>query len=109
MYKSMEEFERLANTVPATADEANELASRLELLGSEISSSISDAINIKELKKWVTDNYSTIKCGWTDERSEGNCSDCFSDGQECGTSWAAYEVGQILGMHLEEPNEQEWR
>lgn len=47
--------------------------------------------------------YKQYATGWTYERSEGNCYDCFNDGTEYGTSWAAYEVGCILGMELEEP------
>lgn len=43
--------------------------------------------------------------GWTYERSQGNDCDCFDDGVACGTSWASWEVGQILGMELEDP---EW-
>lgn len=58
-----------------------------------------------ELKEWVKTNYNPAACGWTAERSFGNCDDCFYDGQESGTSYAAYKVGQILGMDLEEPNE----
>ena len=63
---------------------------------------------IKEtLEKWVKDNYKQHTTGWTWERSEGNSYDCFDDGMECATSWAAYEVGCILGMELEEPDEPE--
>lgn len=63
-------------------------------------------INIKkELEKWVKDNYKQYATGWTSERSAGNYDDCFDDGYESGTSWAAYEVGCILGMNLEEPDE----
>lgn len=60
---------------------------------------------IKEkLEKWVRDNYKQYTTGWTYERSEGNCADCFEDGFNSATSWAAYEVGCILGMDLEEPD-----
>lgn len=62
---------------------------------------------IEKLKLWVIQNYKQYTTGWTYERSEGNCCDCFYDGMECGTSWAAYEVGQILGMDLEEPESEE--
>lgn len=58
----------------------------------------------EELEKWVRDNYKQYTTGWTWERSEGNCYDCFDDGCESATSWAAYEVGCILGMDLEEPD-----
>ena len=59
---------------------------------------------IEQLKAWVKDNYKQYTTGWTYERSEGNYYDCFDDGMECGTSWAAWTVGQILGMELEEPD-----
>ena len=60
---------------------------------------------IKRLEEWVTKNYDSYTTGWTAERSRGNFDDCFSDGFESGTSCAAYEIGCILGMELEEP---EW-
>lgn len=60
---------------------------------------------IKELQEWVKANYKQYATGWTWERSEGNCADCFYDGQDRGRSWAAYEVGSILGIDLPEP---EW-
>ena len=59
----------------------------------------------RKLKDWVEENYNQYSTGWTYERSSGNDFDCFNDGMECGTSWAAYEVGCILGMELEEPDE----
>lgn len=62
----------------------------------------------KELEKWVRDNYKKHSTGWTYMRSEGNSSDCFDDGCEYATSWAAYEVGCILGMELEEPDEPDY-
>ena len=63
---------------------------------------------IEKLKQWVTENYKQYTTGWTYERSEGNYADCFCDGMDCGISWAAYEVGQILGMDLEEPESEEY-
>ena len=60
------------------------------------------------IKEWIYKNYSPAKCGWTSERSEGNSDDCFNDGYECGTSWAAYELGEILGLELEEPDEPDY-
>ena len=62
----------------------------------------------KKLEKWVKENYKQNTTGWTWLRSEGNCSDCFDDGYECATSWAAYEVGSILGMELKEPDEPDY-
>lgn len=58
---------------------------------------------INKLKQWVKDNYHQHSTGWTPERSMGNYDDCFYDGAEYGTSWAAYEIGCILGMKLKEP------
>ena len=64
---------------------------------------------IKEkLEAWVRENYKQYSTGWTYERSEGNYYDCFDDGYECGTSWAAYEIGCILGIELEEPDEPDY-
>lgn len=60
---------------------------------------------IKKLKELVNENYSSSKCGWTSERSAGNYDDCFDDGFDCGQSVLAYELGKILGMELEEPEE----
>jgi len=59
---------------------------------------------IKALETWVKNNYNQYTTGWTYERSEGNYTDCFSDGEECSRSWCAYEIGEILGMKLEEPD-----
>ena len=64
--------------------------------------------DVDKIKEWVKKNYSPIKCGWTPERSEGNCYDCFDDGYECGTSWAAYEIGTILGLELPEPEKPDY-
>ena len=59
---------------------------------------------IEQLKNWVMNNYNPHSTDYTYERSMGNYYDCFEDGYECGTSWAAYTVGCILGMELEEPD-----
>ena len=60
-----------------------------------------------KLKDWVKANYKQYSTGWTCDRSAGNAADCFNDGMTCGTSWAAYNVGRILGMELEEPDDTE--
>ena len=65
---------------------------------------MSEAV-IKELEKWVIENYKQYTTGWTSQRSMGNYDDCFSDGMECERNWCAYEIGQILGMVLKEPDE----
>ena len=59
----------------------------------------------KKLEEWVNENYDPIATGYTVERSMGNYDDVFFDGDAYGTSWAAYAVGHILGMELEEPEE----
>ena len=60
---------------------------------------------IEKLKEWVNKNYDPYACGFTPQRSEGNYYDCFFDGESCGTSYAAYEVGQILGLELTTPED----
>ena len=60
---------------------------------------------IKKIEEWVKENYNASKCAYTSERSCGNYDDCFDDGSEMATSYAAYEVGCILGMNLEKPEE----
>jgi hypothetical protein len=62
---------------------------------------------IEKIKAWVKENYKQHTTGWTYEKSEGNYADCFDDGMECGTSWAAYMIGQILDMDFEEPDEED--
>lgn len=73
----------------------------LGYLGGELN--IMDKNIENKLKEWVTGNYKQYATGWTSERSQGNDCDCFDDGVENGTSWAAWQVGNILGMELEEP------
>lgn len=63
---------------------------------------------IKKLENWVRENYKQYTTSWTAQRSEGNYDDCFSDGMECERSWCAYEVGTILGMDLEEPEDPDY-
>jgi len=57
------------------------------------------------LKRWVLSNYNVNSAGYTSERSAGNSDDCFNDGYDCGFSWASYEVGMLLGMKLEKPED----
>jgi len=63
---------------------------------------------IEEIKKIVNNRYESYKCGWTEQRSEGNSTDIFQDGYDCGESSVLYEIGIILGMKLEDPEEQEY-
>lgn len=64
----------------------------------------------RRLEEWVKRNYDPDATGYTVERSMGNYDDVFDDGVAHGESWAAYEVGCILGMELEEPEteDEEW-
>ena len=48
-------------------------------------------------------NYDPDACSYTAERSVGNYDDVFFDGDDHGASWAAYQVGRILGMDLPAP------
>ena len=63
---------------------------------------------INDIKELVKERYSARKCGWTSQRSEGNYDDCFSDGCECGVSSVLYDIGTILGMELEVPDEPDY-
>lgn len=63
----------------------------------------------EKLKEWVIENYNHEATGYTSLRSFGNTDDVFNDGMECGVSCAAYEVGKILEMDLEEPMEPDYR
>ena len=58
--------------------------------------------NIKTLIETV---YDSEACSFTEERSSGNDLDVFSDGFECGQSKLAYQIGVMLNMDLEEPQE----
>lgn len=64
--------------------------------------------SIEKIKDFINSNYNSYACGWTEFRSQGNSSDVFSDGFECGVSQTLYEIGCTLGMELEEPEEQDY-
>ena len=64
-----------------------------------------DSKIIEEIKNKVYENYDSEMCGATSEWSHGNSDDVFSDGESSGKSWLAYEIGCLLGMELEEPQE----
>ena len=63
---------------------------------------------MQQLKEWVHKNYSKYKCAYTPYRSVGNYGDVFDDGYECGMSWAAYEIGEILGLDMVEPDQPDY-
>lgn len=60
---------------------------------------------IEKIKKIVKENYKSHACGYTSERSQGNSAYVFSDGDDFGSSWLAYEIGCLLDMNLEKPEE----
>ena len=60
---------------------------------------------LDKIKEIVRENYDSELCGATSEWSEGNSDDVFSDGVSSGRSWLAYEIGILIGMELEEPQE----
>ena len=55
----------------------------------------------------VKNSYKVNHCSYTPERSFGNADDVFEDGTQCGKAWLLYELGQILELGLEEPEEDE--
>ena len=61
----------------------------------------------KRLEEWVERNYKQYATGYSPQSSIGNYYDVFQDGYDCGRSWAAYEIGCLLFMDLEEPEEKE--
>lgn len=61
---------------------------------------------IIEIMNLIERNYDSRMCGATSEWSHGDSDDVFDDGYECGRSWLAYEIGKILEMDLEDPNEE---
>lgn len=63
---------------------------------------------IEKIQQIINSEYDSDACGYTSERSEGNNDDVFNDGYECGKSDLAYQIGELLGMDLEEPKEQEY-
>lgn len=63
---------------------------------------------IAKIKEIINSEYDSNACGYTSERSEGNYDDVFSDGYECGKSDLAYQIGILLNMELEEPQEQNY-
>jgi hypothetical protein len=62
---------------------------------------------IKKVEKYIKNNYHAYRCGWTVSRSEGNYDDVFNDGMDCGKAWALYQIANILGIEVEEPEENE--
>lgn len=62
-------------------------------------------LQIQKIKEFVNNNYDKHACEYTPERSSGYDDDVFYDGYNCGQSWAAYEIGQILDMDLPDPEQ----
>lgn len=62
---------------------------------------------IKIIKELIDREYNSYSVNWTSERSCGNYDDCFDDGYESGCSNTLYQIGQILEMDLEYPDDDE--
>jgi len=60
---------------------------------------------LEEIKEYINKHYKASCCSWTSENSEGNSDDIFNDGQQYGKAWVLYSIGKIIGMKLEEPEE----
>lgn len=54
-----------------------------------------------KLKEWVTENYKRYSTSWGGSRNDDGYG--FSNGQEYARSWAAFDIGNILGMELDAP------
>ncbi|MFB0830784.1 hypothetical protein ACEU2D_14370 [Brevibacillus laterosporus] len=63
---------------------------------------------IDKVKELIKNRYNPRYCGYTEMRSEGNYTDVFQDGCDCGESQVLYEIGCLLGMDLKEPEEQDF-
>jgi len=66
-----------------------------------------DKETLDKIKDYINEHYKAYRCSWTEQRSEGNYSDVFSDGCDSGEAWSLYSIGNIIGMELEEPEENE--
>lgn len=53
----------------------------------------------------ITKKYDPEYGAFTEERSSGNESDVFEDGRKSGYHQALYDIGKMLGLDLEEPEE----
>lgn len=51
---------------------------------------------IEQLENWVKEHYEAPYFGSVDD----NSFDFFDNGYECGVSFAAFEVGKIIGMDI---------
>ena len=58
---------------------------------------------VQKIKELILTTYDRRICDYTPERSFGNFDDVFNDGYECGQSWLAYSISQILNMELPKP------
>lgn len=63
---------------------------------------------LEKIKELILKKYDADACGYTELRSEGNSTDVFQDGYDCGESSVLYEIGCILGLVLDEPAEQDY-
>lgn len=87
---------------------ANKIASSSKINSETVIVKEYDSKIIDKIKTKVYENYDSEMCGATSEWSHGNSDDVFSDGEGRGRSLMAYEIGCILGIKLEEPQEQKY-
>ncbi len=60
------------------------------------------------VKQVIKEQYNPRHASYIEIRSQGNSSDVFEDGCDCGRANALYMIGDILGMDLEEPEESDY-
>lgn len=60
-----------------------------------------------ELEQWVKKNYKQYVTGWICKHFRKSETVFYDAGREAGRAWAAYEIGSILGMDLEDPDIQD--
>jgi hypothetical protein len=60
---------------------------------------------IEKVEEYIKNNYKARCCGYTMFRSEGNYDDVFNDRADYGEAWSLYDIAEILGMEVEEPEE----
>lgn len=63
---------------------------------------------MEELKKYILKNYHPQHAGRTCMSSSGNDDDVFSDGEERGIALTLKQIGNIIGLELEMPAQQEF-
>ena len=63
---------------------------------------------MNEIEEYILSNYYASDCALTEYHSAGNSSDVFNAGYRRGYAMALYKIGELFGVELEEPYEQEY-